>query len=316
MEDRLTLAQQYISEGHTKHLVVRFTGISKSWYYQSIVNVKGGCPGHLKAKRHPIPGYSKSLDGTLVLDSAIVKILKDYRSQIEFQNAGGYQKLYHYLKRDHSIIVNPKKIYRLCKENDLLLPRNKKKIKNIRKVCYNRQINGPNQIWEFDIKYGYILGENQFFFLLAFIDVFTREPVDYYVGKSCKAIHLKNTFENALRLRGISAADGLVIRSDNGPQMTSNIFRKYIEDLKADHEFIPPGDSNKNAHVESFFSIYELEFLQVRTFWSYQEAYQQTVEWMEFYKAKRIHGSLNNMSPIDFIRSYKQGNITIPSIAV
>lgn len=316
MGDKLALAHEYILKGHPKFLVLKFIEVSKSKYYESFTEKKGRSPGQSKAKGRPIPGYSKSVDGTIVLDSAIVKILKDYRDQMEFKNAGGYQKLYHYLKRDHSIIINPKKIYRLCKENGLLLPRNKKKIKKVRKVCYSRKIDGPNQLWEFDIKYGFILGENRFFFLLAFIDVFTREPVDYYIGKSCKAIHLKNTFENALRRKEISATDGIVIRSDNGPQMTSNLFSKYIDELKADHEFIPPGASNKNAHVESFFSIYELEFLQVRTFWSYQEAYEQTVKWIDFYKKKRIHGSLNNMSPIDFLSSYQRGESTIPAIAV
>ena len=33
----------------------------------------------------------------------------------------------HYLRRDQDLIVNHKKLYRLCKENDLLLPRKKKK---------------------------------------------------------------------------------------------------------------------------------------------------------------------------------------------
>jgi len=39
----------------------------------------------------------------------------------------------------------------------------------------------------------------------------------------------------------------LTIGSDNCPQMT-------VETLELDHEFIPPEQCNKNAHVESFVS--------------------------------------------------------------
>ncbi|NRA47350.1 MAG: hypothetical protein HRU09_20565 [Oligoflexales bacterium] len=44
------------------------------------------------------------------------------------------------------------------------------------------------------------------------------------------------------------------------------MFRDYIADLEIDlgHEFIPPACPNKNAHIESFFSILETEFLQTR----------------------------------------------------
>ena len=86
-------------------------------------------------------------------------------------HAGGCKILPHYFKREHGIIVNPKKLYRLCKAHDLLLPRNQNKRKKNVKVSINRQINRPNQLWQFDVKYGYIHGENRHFYLLAFKDI-------------------------------------------------------------------------------------------------------------------------------------------------
>ncbi|MCP3923182.1 MAG: transposase [Desulfobacterales bacterium] len=49
-----------------------------------------------------------------------------YRNLKEFANGGGYQKLTHYLRRDYNYFVNSKKVYRLCKENDFLLPKKRK----------------------------------------------------------------------------------------------------------------------------------------------------------------------------------------------
>jgi putative transposase len=96
---------------------------------------------------------------------------------------------------------------------------------------------------------------------LAFIDVFNRKLVNFHIGLTCKAIDLKYTFNEALKKENITDNKSLTIRSDNGPQMTSNMFREYIETLELEHEFIPPGECNKNAHVESFNSIIESDLL-------------------------------------------------------
>ena len=248
------------------------------------------------------------------MDSTIISTLKTIRAQENFKNSGGYQKLKHYLRRDYGFYINGKKLYRLCRENNLLLPRNKKKIKANRKICTNRTITGPNQLWEFDIKYGYIHGENRHFYILTFIDVFNRKQVNYHVGLSCKAEDLKFTFNQALIKENISDNKSLTIRSDNGPQMTSNMFRNYIETLELEHEFIPPGACNKNAHVESFNSIIESDFLQVRYFRDFEDAYRQTMEWMDFYNKKRIHGSLKMMSPLDFTKKFQDKEVTIQNV--
>ena len=110
-----------------------------------------------------------------------------------------------------------------------------------------------------------------------------------------------------MKLERITDNKSITIRSDNGPQMTSNMFKHYIETLGLDHEFIPPGQCNKNAHVESFNSIIESDLLQVRYFRDFEDAYKQTVGWMKFYNEKRIHGSLKMMSPIDFTKKFYEG---------
>lgn len=58
----------------------------------------------------------------------------------------------------------------------------------------------------------------------------------------------------------------LTIRSDNGSQMSCNEFKEYVNPLNLTHEFTPIRCPNKNAYIESFFSIFETEFLQVRYF--------------------------------------------------
>lgn len=64
----------------------------------------------------------------------IIATSKKYRERPELSNGGGYQKLKYYLRRDFGFRVNHKKLYRLCKQNKLLLLRNKKKVKTNPKI--------------------------------------------------------------------------------------------------------------------------------------------------------------------------------------
>ena len=171
----------------------------------------------------------------------------------------------------------------------------------------NRKINGPNQLWEFDIKQGCIHGENKAFYLLAFIDVFSREIVSCHIGLNCRSLHLKMALDEGLKRQRIGRDNHLVIRSDNGSQMTSHEFRKHVEKLGLYHEFTPLSCPEKNAYVESFFSLYEIEFLQTRYFRDFKEAYTGTLNYIEFYHKHRLHGSLFYLPPYEFKEKRKKG---------
>ena len=266
------------------------------------------------------PGFTINRDGNVVCDTTIVGILKEYRATLEFSNGGGARKLSHYLAIERQIYINHKKIYRLCDEFDLLLF--KKTDKQARKFkksrCNYGEVSRPNQLWQFDLKYIWIHGENRWCFFLGFIDVVSKKITGWYVGKTCKAGDLVFTLNEALKAEGITSDDQLVIRSDNGPQMSSNRFYFYLKNLekKLTHEFIPPRSPDRNAYIEAFNSILETEVLQVRYFRDFGEAYAAIVRFIEFYNNRRIHGSLGNRSPKMFIEGLKSGSITPRVVAI
>jgi putative transposase len=175
-------------------------------------------------------------------------------------------------------------------------------------------------MWELDLKYGFIHGENRFFFIMAIIDVFMRLIVNYYIGLRCTGKDLVFTLNNAISEYKIFHKDQLVIRSDNGSQMTSNVFIKNINEIGADqliHELIPPATPNKNAHIEAFNSILEIEFLQPRYFMTYGQAYSETTEFMEFYNTRRMHGALKYRTPMQIFELFKKGkDLNIPAVKV
>lgn len=308
MAQRIEVLKVYqIQEPRMRRLLEYCSVASSTWY--SCVDKKIETDGRKNNKGRPLPGYTKTKSGTIKTDAELVEILQSYRQKKENVNACGYHKLTHHLRRDHQCKINPKKVYRLCRENNILLPRITKRRRRKDLISLNRIVKQPNEVWELDLKYGYIHGENKFFFILGILDVYTRLLVNYYIGLRCCGKDVVYTLKAACEKYKIDDKI-LVIRTDRGTQMTSGVFERYIEERKGNelvHELIPPATPNKNAHIESFNSIIELEFLLPRYFKSYGQAYEETVDFMEHYNSKRIHGSLRYRTPNEIYADYCNG---------
>lgn len=212
----------------------------------------------------------------------------------------GYKLLAQCLRNDRGLILGKNKSYRLCKELGILQKQRKKKLKHPRRLPVNRLVTGPNQLWQMDIKYGYVVGRDRFFFVLSIIDVFDRVIVGYYRGPVCEAKHTVQTLGYALENRVPEGEALPVIRSDNGPQFVSVLFGDTCESFELVHERIPPKTPNMNAYIESFHSLMERDLFTKEDFMTLDQAYAAVDRYMDFYNNRRMHGSLRRMPPIKF----------------
>lgn len=229
----------------------------------------------------------------------------------------GYRKLTVLLRRYYNLIINKKKVYRICKKLDILKPQRKIQAKYPRKLARNRIITGSNQLWEMDIKYGFIHGEQRFFFILSIIDVYDRSIIDYHMGLSCTANDAVATLKRAMFKRQLYEKDQTpVIRTDNGPQFISYEFQNGCQEISVEHERIPPRTPNMNAHIESFHRTLQQDCFDRYEFRNYQEAYKEVYEFMKFYNEIRIHSSIKDLAPNDFYRLCLNSNIQIKEIRV
>ncbi|WP_183186371.1 IS3 family transposase, partial [Brevibacillus agri] len=174
--------------------MLRIVGILEATYYYR--KNKASQKPRVYHGGRPIPGYSLSKDGQPVSDEQIKEWLSELIADEE--SAYGYRKLTVCLRRDHQLVINKKKVYRLLKEEELLQPQRQKKRKHPRKLANNREITAPNQLWEMDVKYGFIVGEQRFFFLMSLIDVYDRAIVDYHFGLTCEGKHAAQILQRAL----------------------------------------------------------------------------------------------------------------------
>lgn len=292
--------------------MLKILGIPRStYYYQKNYRVEG----KKVSEGRPAPGYSYNEDGKKISDEQIKEFLLE-----EIAGDGynyGYRKLTKVLCRKYNLIINKKKVYRLCKELDILRPQRKKKVSYPRKLARNRIITGSNQLWEADIKYGFIEGEDRFFFVMSIIDVYDRGIIDYYMGLSCTGNNVIQSLKRALfKRQQFDKSEKLVIRTDNGPQFISHTFQEFCENYEVEHERIPPKTPNLNAHVESFHRIFEDDCLSRWHFKTYAEAYEAVTEFMAFYNERRMHSSILDLSPKEFFERQLRENLKIKEVRV
>lgn len=259
-------------------------------------------------------------NGRRIPDEQIEEYLMEY--YIDDQIGGlGYKKWTSLLVDQYDLIINKKKVYRLCTKLDILKENREKQSKHPRRIARNRIITGPNQLWQLDIKYGNIIGTNYFVFMCCAIDVYDRTIVGVYRGATCRAKDVTTMLTKALIRRRIhfkytEFENKLIVRTDNGPQFVSHLFGDFCQYQKIYHERIPNKSPNMNAYIESFYSQVERECFNRHPFSFYDEAYYYIDQYIDFYNNIRPHGSLKNRSPEKFSKLSLEGEIPIQEISL
>lgn len=295
------MADKWISRGFFTKRILDILEINRSTYY---ARKKENKVREIVKRGRPIQGYSMHKDGNKIPDEQIEEYLMEFFFD-DNMGALGYRKWTALLRDEKNLVINPKKVYRLCKELDILKERITKQPKHPRRLARNRIVTGPNQLWQVDIKYGNIVNTSYFVFVCCAIDVFDRKIVGFYRGTTCRTKHITSMINKALIKRKIHFKDGefddkLIIRTDNGPQFVSEKFGDFCQYQKIHHERIPNKTPNMNAYIESFHSQLQRECFNRHTFHFYEEAYYYIDDYIHFYNNKRPHGSLNNQTPEKF----------------
>lgn len=286
--------------------ILKIVEVASSTYYAQIncsLSPRSGGGGRAN------PGFSLMTNGNVLEDSKIEEFLR-----VIIENEGayyGYNKLTYKL-RSFGIVINKKKVYRLCKKMEILRPQRVIKASYPRKLARNRIITASNQLWESDIKYGYISGEGRFFYVASIIDVFDRSVISYHMGPNCTSKDVAMMLRDA-----INSTDDIrpVVRTDNGPQFTGLDFEGKCYSLGIEHERIPYKTPDKIAHIEAFHRIFEEECLS-HGFENYAEAYSSVAAFMQFYNTQRLHSSIRFMAPSTFREKALTEKIEIKEVRV
>lgn len=246
--------------------------------------------GGIKGKKPSTETYK--LDGDVIKNEDVVEDIKVILSG-DFV-CYGYHKVTVEL-REQDYIINPKKVYRLMNENNLLLGKviktqGKRQFVQHRKITATR----PLEYLCLDIKYVWVEGERRHYYLLTILDVYTRKVMEWILQRSIKqmdVIRLLRKLDLEHSLKGVN------VRNDNGSQFIAHKVRFFLRQSEANQEFTHIATPEENAYIEAYHSIFETEVTSRFEFSSYYEAKLTIISYVDFYNNRRIHGGIGYKTP-------------------
>ena len=129
--------------------------------------------------------------------------------------------------------------------------------------------------------------------MLVIIDEFTRECLAIEVARQMKSIDVLQVLADLFVEHGAP----VYIRSDNGPEFTAELIRKWLARVDVGTLFIAPGSPWENGYVESFNGKFRDEHLNGEIFYTLKEAQVLIENWRREYNTIRPHSSLGYRPP-------------------
>ncbi|SET86601.1 Transposase InsO and inactivated derivatives [Oceanobacillus limi] len=161
----------------------------------------------------------------------------------------------------------------------------------------------PNKVWVADITY--IPCREGRLYLASILDLFTREVVGWRLYGHMETQLVIDALNDAYGAK--KPGQGLLHHSDRGTQYASKEYREKLKEYQMESSMSRTGNCYDNACAESFFSILKKELIQGRRFQTKKQAYTEIYRYIEFfYNRKRIHGSIDYLSPIEYAEKFDE----------
>jgi putative transposase len=218
----------------------------------------------------------------------------------------GYRRLTVLLRRE-GWHVNAKRIYRLYRDEGLIV-----RTKQRRKMARRRPVPSgiaarPNQCWSMDFVSDR-LADGRSFRILTVVDQFTRECVALQADRSMTGMKVAEALENAKRERG-SLPESITV--DNGSEFCSRALEAWAMSNEVQLCFIRPGRPVENGFIESFNGRLRDECLNVEWFSSLDDAQRKLAKFREHYNRERPHSALADRTPAAFAALHREKASTL-----
>lgn len=212
----------------------------------------------------------------------------------------GYKRL-HVLLRREGVVVNLKRVYRLYREERLLVRPHRSRKRTAEPRVPLPAPTQPNERWGMDFIHDACV-DGRRFRCLTMVDEFTRDCPRIDVDTSLPAARVIAALEQLAGERGLPRS----IVVDHGPEFISRALDIWAYRHGIQLVFIRPGKPVENAYIESFHSRFRDECLSTHWFLDLADARFQIETFRRDYNDNRPHSSLGDLTPAEFMQKHQQ----------
>jgi len=216
----------------------------------------------------------------------------------------GHRRIWALLRKEKSVCVNRKTVYRIMREEGLTRPRVWHRPLRPKRV-EKRRPSEPNTGWQIDMT-SFQLSDLTPLFLVVVIDCCTREIVGWTLDRRCRAGEWVAAVRMALESRGLvskAVCLDLTLRSDNGSQPCSKRFREYLGQAGVTGQYTGYDAPDDNAYVERVIRTIKEEEIWPNLYDTVSEARDAVAAYLAYYNHQRIHSALGYQTPAEFAAS-------------
>ena len=221
----------------------------------------------------------------------------------------GYRRVWAYLRYRMNLDMNKKRIYRLMKEEGLLVRKNER-LRASRYVERSKPVaERPNQYWGIDMT-KVMSRYSGWVYLVVVLDWYTKEIVGYSVSARSKTedwLEALNKAVNCIFPEGIREGGYEVpmLISDNGCQPTSVRFMKECSALGIRQIFTSWSNPRRNADTERVIRTIKKDAVWPYEWDSIGELREALALWIGQYNTDYPHSSLNYRTPEEYRMDYE-----------
>ncbi|UJX47316.1 IS3 family transposase [Xanthobacter sp. YC-JY1] len=210
----------------------------------------------------------------------------------------GYRRL-HVLLRREGFTVNHKRLFRLYREERLMVRQRGGRKRAIGTRAPMMIPLRPNERWSLDFVADQMT-DGRRFRMLAIVDDCTRECLALVADTSLSGVRVARELDRLLAERGRPK----MIVSDNGSEFTSNAILAWTDAARVEWHYIAPGKPMQNGFIESFNGRLRDELLNETLFSSLSQARAALARWQVDYNTDRPHSKLGWQTPSAFASTF------------
>jgi putative transposase len=202
--------------------------------------------------------------------------------------------------------VNPKRVARLMREDNLLCVRKRKfrlttdsahAFRVYPNLLRGRKLRRINQVWVADITY--IRLADEFIYLAVILDAYSRRVIGWSLERSLDAGLTLGALRMAIAARGAPA--GLIHHSDRGVQYACGAYTELLAEHGIRVSMSRKGNPYDNAAAESFMKTLKHEEVHRVEYRNLAEARRGIKRFLErTYNRERLHSALGYRPPVEF----------------